>query len=79
MKRKYIGVKSGIIWTFTESLGDLYFADDIYLLAHSHRDMQSKAEELARNAAKVGLHVNKDKAKTMRNNCQTADPVKLGE
>ena len=79
MKRTDIGVKSGIIRTFTESLGDLDFADDISLLAHSHRDIQSKTEKLVRNAAKVGLHVNKDKTKTMRNNCQTADPVKLGE
>ena len=67
------------IWTFTESLGDLDFADDISLLAHRHRDIQSKTEKLVRNAAKVGLHVNKDKTKTMRNNCQTAHPVKLGE
>ena len=71
--------KSGIIWTFTESLGDLNFADDISLLAHSHRDIQRETEKLVRNAAKVGLHVNKDKTKTLRNNCQTADPVKLGE
>ena len=70
---------SGVIWTFTESLGDLYFADDIALLVHSHRDIQRKTEKLVRNAANVGLHVNKDKTKTMRNNCQTADPVKLGE
>ena len=79
MKRTDIGVKSGIIWTFTESLGYLDFADAISLLAHSHRDIQSKTDKLVRNAAKVGLHVNKDKTKTMRNNCQTAHPVKLGE
>ena len=79
MKRTDIGVKSGFIWTFTESLGDLHFADDISLIAHSHRDIQSKTEKLVRNAAKVGLPFNKDKTKTMRNNCQTADPVKLGE
>ena len=79
MKKTDIGVKSGIIRTFTESVGDLDFADDISLLALSHIDIQSKTEKLARNAAKVGLHVNKDKIKTMRNNGQTADPVKLGE
>ena len=81
MKRTHIGVKSGIIilWTFTESLGDLDFADDISLFTHSHIDIQSKTEKLVRNAAKVGLHVNKDKTKTTRNNCQTEDPVKLGE
>ena len=69
MKRTDIGVKCGIIWTFTESLGYLDFADDISLLAYSHTDIQSKTEKLVRNAAKVGLHVN----------CQTADPVRLGE
>ena len=79
MKKTDIGVKSEIIWTFTESLGDLDFADGISLFAHSHIDIQSKTEKLVRNAAKVGLHVNKDKTKTMRNNCQTADPDKLGE
>ena len=79
MKRTDIGVKSDIIWTFTESLGDIDFADGISLLAHSHGDIQSKTEKLVRNAAKVGLHVNKDKTKTIQNNCQTADPVKLEE
>ena len=78
MKRTDIGVTGGIIWTFTESLGYIVFADDISLLAHSHRDIQSKTEKLVRNAAKVGLHVNKDKTKTVRNNCQTAASVKLG-
>ena len=81
IKRTDIGVKSGITWTFTESLGDLDFADDISILAHSHRDIQSKTDKLVRNAAKVGLHdfVNKDKTKTMRNNCQPADLDRLGE
>ena len=81
MKRTDVGVKSGIIWTFTESLGDIDFADDKSLLAHSHRDIQSKTEKLVRNAANVGLHVNKDKTKKQSETtqCQTADPVKLGE
>ena len=48
-------------------------------MAHSHIDIQRKTDKLVRNVAKDGLHVNKDKTKTMRNNCQTADPVKLGE
>ena len=57
MKRADIGVKSGIIllWTFTESLGDISFTYHISLLAYSHRDIQSKTEKLVRNAAKVGL------------------------
>ena len=36
-------------------------------------------KKLARNATKVGLRMNKDKSKTMRNHWQTADPVRLGE
>ena len=79
MKRTEIGVKTGIMWTLTESLGYLDFADDISLLAHSRRDIESKTEKLFRNAANVRRHVNKDKTKTMRNNCQTADPVRLVE
>ena len=79
MKRTDIGVNSGIIWTFTESLGDIDFAYYISLLAHSHRDIQSKTEKLVRNAAKVGRQFNKGKTKTMRNNCQTTDPVRLSE
>ena len=31
-----------------------------------------------RNWSEMHFHVNKDKTKTMRNNCQTVDPVKLG-
>ena len=79
MKRTDICVKSGITWAFTESVGHLDFADDIYLMAHSHIDIQRKTDKLVRNVAKGGRHVNKAKTKTMRNNCQTADPVKLGE
>ena len=47
------------------------------MIAHSHRDIQSKTEKLVRNAAKVGQQrQNKNNAKQ---HCQTADPVKLGE
>ena len=61
MKSTYIGVKSGIIWTFTKSLGYLNFADDVSPLTNSHRSIQSKTDKLVRNAANVGLHVNNDK------------------
>ncbi len=80
MKRTDIGVKSEIIWTFTESPGDLDFADDIYLLAHSHIYIQSKTEKLVRNAAKVGLHVNKEKPKqcetTVKQQTQSDEEIK---
>ena len=73
MKRTDIDVKSGIIWTFTESLRDLDFTDDISLLAH--RDIQSKTE----NWSETQRNLDFMSTKTLRNNCQTADPVKLGE
>lgn len=40
--------KRGIKWTFTETLKDLDFADDVTLLSHWHRDVQSKNKDLAR-------------------------------
>ena len=45
-------------------IGDLDFADDIYLLAHSYRDIQSKTENLVRKAAKIGLHVKPKQCET---------------
>ena len=52
MKETALGDKSGIKWTFTETLGDLDFADDISLLSHRYSDIQRKSDELARNAGK---------------------------
>ena len=46
--------QNGIKWTFTETLGDLDFADDISLLSHRYSDIQRKSDELARNAEKIG-------------------------
>ena len=67
MKRTYIGVKSGIIWAFTESLGDLDFADDISLLAHNQRDIQSKAEITTRiNKSRGPFAALKNMRKTKR-------------
>ena len=34
--------KRGISWTFTETLEDIDFADDIALLAHRQKDIQGK-------------------------------------
>ena len=38
--------KRGITWTFTESLEDLDFADDIALLAHRYQDIQNKTNDI---------------------------------
>ena len=78
MKETAQGDKSGIKWTFTETLDDLDFADDISRLSHRYGDIQRKSDELARNAGKIGLQINTNKTKMLRNNSQTADPITIG-
>ena len=75
MNETALGDKSGIKWTFTETLGDLDFAS---LLSHRYSDIQRKSDELARNAEKIGLQININKTKMLRNNSQTADPITIG-
>ena len=78
MKETALGDKGGIKWTFTETLGDLDYADDISLLSHRYSDLQRKSDELARNAEKIGLQININKTKMLRNNSQTVDPITIG-
>ena len=59
MKETALGDKSGLKWTFTETLDDLN-------------------SELARNAGKIGLQININKTKMLRNNSQTANPITIG-
>ena len=73
-----LGDKSDIKWTFTETLDDLDFADDISFLLHRFGDIQRKDEELARNVGISGLQINTNKTKTLRKNSQTADPITIG-
>ena len=56
----------------------LDYADDISLLSHRYSDIQRKSDELARNAEKIGLQININKTKMLRNNSQTADPITIG-
>ena len=56
----------GISWGLFDRLEDLDYADDVCLLSHSFTDMQSKLNCLIQEAAKVGLHLNIAKTKSMR-------------
>ena len=67
----------GIQWSLTQKLEDLDFADDICLLAHTHRDIQAKTEDLQKNAGQTGLKVNIGKTKTMRINARNETPIKI--
>ena len=71
------GGQKGSKWTFTETLEDLDFADDVVLLSHCFSGIQSKSEDLARNAGKIGLNVNSTKTKSLRINCSTTEPITL--
>ena len=57
--------KRGIQWTFTTSLEDLDFADDLALLSHRIQDMRDKTQALEVQSAKVGLKINATKTKLM--------------
>ncbi|KAL9982115.1 hypothetical protein ACROYT_G010916 [Oculina patagonica] len=47
--------KRGIQWTFTTSLEDLDFADDLALILHRIQDMRDKTRALEVQGEKVGL------------------------
>jgi hypothetical protein len=41
-----------------QTLEDLDYADDIYLLSHRWRDMQEKLNDVNYESKKIGLHIN---------------------
>ena len=49
--------RMGLQWTLTTQFEDLDFADDISLLAHRHKDAQTKLEHVAGEAETVGLKI----------------------
>lgn len=68
----------GIQWTPYTRLEDLDFADDIALLAHTHKDMQDKLDALNAAALKYGLKINITKTKYMRLNASSSRPLSIG-
>lgn len=66
--REITSTPRGIRWTITSRLEDLDYADDIALLAQSHRDMQEKINLLGEKAKTVGLVINTKKTKSLRIN-----------
>ena len=69
--------KRGIQWTFTTSLEDLDFADDLALLSHRIQDMRDKPRALEVQGAKVGLKINATKTKLMRIGTKRGDGVSV--
>ena len=58
--------RRGIQWTFTTSLEDLDFDNDLALLSHRIQDIRDKTHALEVQSPKVGLKINATKTKLMR-------------
>ena len=67
--------KRGIQWTFTTSLEDLGFADDLVILSHTIQDMRNKTRALEVQGAKVGLKINATETKLMRIDTKRGDGI----
>jgi hypothetical protein len=65
----------GIRWGLWGKLTDLNYADDIRLLTHSTRTMQTMLERLEKESAKVGLKINIKKSKEMRIALNNKEPL----
>ena len=55
MKKTTSGWRNETLWTLTEQLKDLDYADGLALLADTHFQMQVKTTQLETMSAKVGL------------------------
>ena len=60
----------GTQWTLTKQLEDQDFADDISLLAHRHKETQTKLQHVADEAEKVGLQININKTEVFASELQ---------
>ncbi|KAG7307745.1 hypothetical protein JYU34_006321 [Plutella xylostella] len=69
--------KGGLDWSDGTSLEYLAFADDLCLFSENSADMQRKLNDLVNLGNRVGMHVNREKTKSMR--VMTADrtPFKI--
>ena len=61
-----------------DRLEDLDFADDLCLLSEAHGEMQTKLDDLIKEAGKVGLAINVKKTKSLRVNTSKTEPFMLG-
>jgi len=68
---------TGIRWKFNTKLEDLEFADDIALLSSTRQHIQTKTDNLAHEAGRVGLKVNVDKCKLLRMNSRNNDMAEV--
>ena len=77
MRRTTEDEQRGIRWTLFSSLEDLDFADDLALLAHTHRHIQDKTTRLNTFSQQVGLNISKTKTEVMTLNVNNPKAVNL--
>ena len=70
--------RNGIQWTLWSQLDDLYFADDLALLSHSHGHMQDKTYLLNLVSAQTGLNINMNKTEIMKANRKSKHVATVG-
>jgi hypothetical protein len=63
--KKLTDNRTGITWKLQNKLEDMEFADDVCLLTEKRNHMQRKLQKL--EARKIGLKINVNKTKTLRN------------
>ncbi|VDP39738.1 unnamed protein product [Schistosoma margrebowiei] len=69
--------KHGIQWTTQNQVDDLYFADDLVLLSHTHEQMQIKTASVAAFSASVGPSIRKGKTNVLKFKVENSNPITL--
>ncbi|KAH9590037.1 hypothetical protein MS3_00001091 [Schistosoma haematobium] len=69
--------KHGIQWRAWMWLHDLFFADDLALLSHTHQQMQMKTTSIAAASESLNLNIHKGKTKIPKYNTENTNLVTL--
>ena len=65
LRRALDGEKRGLTWRLQESLEDMEYADDVYLVSHKYEHMYRKLDDLWKESKKAGLEINSSKTEEM--------------
>jgi hypothetical protein len=65
MRKSTVKGKHGIYWSFSNRLEDLDFADNLYLLSQSFRDVYQKVKDLIKISKGADLKFNSQKSEIM--------------
>ncbi|VDP42367.1 unnamed protein product [Schistosoma margrebowiei] len=77
MKTSTSEKKHKIQWTARNQLDDLDFADDLFLLSHTHEKVLMKTTTVAATSASVSLNIHKGKSKILNYNKENTNTTTL--